>query len=106
MKGKRGSSSNYKNHPKKVKRSKKFWQQRKTNTISQVASSESENDDTGSIHDGFEDNEPTTEYQTLLETFSNNENSGKIAIESENEDSEDSENESGICTITITYLFF
>ena len=94
MKGKRGSSNNLKSSSKKVKRSKKFWQQRKTNTICQVPTSESENDDAGSV-ESLQNDEPTTAYQKLLETFSNNENSNKIAIDSENEESEESEDESG-----------
>ena len=96
MKGKRGSSNNLKSSSKKVKRSKKFWQQRKTNTICQVPTSESENDDAGSVDENLQNDEPTTAYQKLLETFSNNENSNKIVIDSENEDSEESEDESGI----------
>ena len=95
MKGKRSNTNIPKTHPKKVKRSKKFWQQRKTNTICQVPTSESD-DDTGSIDENFQDHETITEYQKLLETFSKNERSNQIASDSENENSEESENESGM----------
>lgn len=93
MRGKRSNSNNQRTVSKKVKRSKKFWQQRKTNTICQVPTSDSENDEAGSIEGNLPEEEPTTEYQKLLETFSNAEGANKIVVDSENENSEESEND-------------
>ena len=88
MKGKRGSANIIRGPKKKAKRSKKFWQQRKTNTVSQLQTSENDDSDAASGYISI-DEEPTTEYQKLLETFATNEGSKKkLVSESENEESE------------------
>ena len=93
MKGKRGNANIPKRPTKKAKRSKKFWQQRKTNTVCQLGTSESENDDIDTT-DGYTclNEEPTTEYQKLLETFTTEEPKKNLVSDSEN----DEENESDI----------
>ena len=71
MRGKRGAKAQPKLPYKKVKRSKKFWQQRKTNTISQVQASSDSETDGENVEGGLfkDEEEPTTEYQKLLEAF-------------------------------------
>ena len=98
MRGKRSNSNNPRTLSKKVKRSKKFWQQRKTNTICQVPTSDSDNDDSGSIEGNLPEEEPTTEYQKLLETFSKTESENKAVVDSDYENSEESENENSEAT--------
>ena len=86
MRGKRGNTNAPKGRSKKIKRSKKFWQQRKTNTISQVETSDSENDDLNESNEYVcPDDEPATEYQKLLETFATVDQS-KTTLVSDSED--------------------
>ena len=88
MRGKRGTTNIPRSQTKKAKRSKKFWQQRKTNTVCQLPTSENDDSDAAAGHIS-EDEEPTTEYQQLLETFTTNEGSKKnLVSESESEESE------------------
>ena len=88
MKGNRGNTNILRGPKKKAKRSKKFWQQRKTNTVCQLPTSENDDSDVVSGYISI-DEEPTTEYQKLLETFATNEGSKKkLVSESENEESE------------------
>ena len=93
MRGKRRNPNENKARSKKIKRSKAFWQQRKTNTISQVQDSESGSE----LEDINTDVEPTTQYQKLLETYSHNAvSSEKLVSDSENEDeSEQLDSEAG-----------
>lgn len=88
MRGKRGNTNLPRVQTKKAKRSKKFWQQRKTNTVCQLPTSENDDSDAAAGHISVEE-EPTTEYQQLLETFATNEGlKKKLVSDSENEESE------------------
>ena len=105
MRGKRRNPNENKARSKKIKRSKAFWQQRKTNTISQVQDSESGSE----LEDINTDVEPTTQYQKLLETYSHNAvSSEKLVSDSENEDDSELDSEAGnpLIPITISYLRF
>ena len=77
---------------KKVKRSKKFWQQRKTHTISQVQTDDSEIEDDITPADTHQNEEPSTEYQKLLDTFAlENSNSNQKLVSDSESDLEESE---------------
>ena len=103
MRGKRRNPNENKARSKKIKRSKAFWQQRKTNTISQVQESESGSE----LEDISPDVEPTTQYQKLLETYSHNAvSSEKLVSDSENEDDSELDSEAGNPLIPITISYF
>ena len=102
MRGKRRNPNENKARSKKIKRSKAFWQQRKTNTISQVQESESGSE----LEDICPDAEPTTQYQKLLETYSQNAvSSEKLVSDSENEDGEQLDSEAGNCNHYFLFAF-
>ena len=93
MKGKRGLNLGSKGPTKKAKRSKKFWQQRKTNTISQVQTTDSESENVD-IAGEIPEEEPSTEYQKLLESFGTDSYDSKPRLVSDSDkDDEESHEE-------------
>ena len=93
MRGKRENTNIPRSKTKKAKRSKKFWQHRITITVCQLPTSEHVDSDGAAGHISV-DEEPTTEYQQLLETFATNEGLKKNLVS----DSESEESESDDCS--------